>query len=156
MKEKLNFKNLFMIVAMLFATVSFTSCATGSEESEYPEDDPATTGLCGIKWVLQSATGGDSSYSAYYFDYTKRGYSEIKNDEGEIERTNFTWVSYNTGSTTHILTINIGGAEYYTYYVVSGNTLRITSGSGVLEYVPEDQYISPDDNGETSEDDSNA
>lgn len=145
MKEKLNMKNLLLALSMLFVAVSFTSCSTGGDDAEfnYPEDEPAATGLCGEKWILSNLIGTteEIEYLAYTFDIYGRGVAEEKKD-GEIVTTKFTWKSYNIGSTSHMLVLD-GNA--ITYYVVTDNKLRLSPGTGtVLEFVPESQYVDPD------------
>lgn len=145
MKTIMNLKKSLLAIATIIATIAFSACATGGEEFDYPEDNPASTGLCGVKWVLKSVSGGETTnYSAYYFELNGTGYSEEKaTEEDELTRKLFTWKSYNIGSSSmHMLTIRLEGSKYdlSTYYNVTGETLRLNdTQGGIYTYVPEDQ-----------------
>ena len=141
MKEKLNLKNLLLTFSLLFVALSFTSCATGGNDTEfnYPEDEPATTGLCGEKWILSNVLGTQEEieYLSYLFTLDGRGVTEEKK-EGKV------------GATTHMLVLDNNAS---TYYVVSEGKLRFSPGTGaVLEFVPESQYVDPDNGSDDGED----
>lgn len=153
MKEKLNLKNLLLALSLLLVAVSFTSCSTGGDDEEfnYPEDEPSATGLCGEKWVLDKILGTQEEieYLSYLFTLDGRGVTEEKKD-GKVITTRFTWKSYNIGSTSHMLVLD-GSAV--TYYVVSEGKLRFSPGGGtVLEFIPESQYVDPDNGSDDGED----
>ena len=153
MKEKLNLKNLLLTFSLLFVALSFTSCATGGNDTEfnYPEDEPATTGLCGEKWILSNVLGTQEEieYLSYLFTLDGRGVTEEKK-EGKVVTTRFTWKSYKVGTTTHMLVLDNNAS---TYYVVSEGKLRFSPGTGaVLEFVPESQYVDPDNGSDGGED----
>ncbi len=153
MKKILNLKSVILAFSMLFVAIAFNSCATGGSEFDYPLDDPATTGLCGTKWVLQSVMGGENvEYSSYVFNLDNTGYSEEKTEnDTEITRNQFTWKSYNLGANSmHMLSITMEGSKYEmsTFYVVTGTSLRLNNGQGgIFTFVPE-EFI---DNKEDSE-----
>ncbi len=149
MKKEFNFRNLLVVIAILLATVSFTAC-NSDNDMDYPEDLPAATGLCGEKWVLKSISSASPSdtvqYLAYTFYLNGNGIcEEAKGDK--IESFKFSWKSYNMGAATHMLILN---DNMLTYYIVTDNTLRFSSGQGgVLEFVPESTL--PEDNEQPTE-----
>lgn len=152
MKEKLNLKNLLLALSLLLVAVSFTSCSTGGDdEFNYPEDEPSATGLCGEKWVLNNILGSQEEieYLSYLFNLDGRGVTEEKKD-GKVVTKRFTWKSYKVGTTTHMLVLD---DNVSTYYVVSEGKLRFSPGGGtVLEFIPESQYVDPDNGSDDGED----
>lgn len=151
MNKKLNLRNLLMAISLLFGAISFTACDTGSDSSfDYPEDEPVATGLCGEKWVLQNIIGSSEElfYLSYVFDIQGRGICEEEKN-GQIETTKFSWKSYNTGQTLHMLVLNENAVTYYT---VADNKLRLNPGAGyIFEFVPESQYVDPDNKDDNEE-----
>ncbi len=148
MKKILNIKNSVLAFTLMVMTMMFGACATGGNEYDLPLDEASATGLCGVKWVMHSVTGGERvEYSAYVFnlDGTGSSYEQVS-AEDELKTSGFTWKSYNTssisGSTAmHMLVIKLNGSkgEMSTYYKVVGNTLRLNNGQGgVFTYMPED------------------
>ena len=144
MKKILNLKSVILAFSMLIVAITFNSCATGGSEYDYPLDEAASTGLCGVKWVLQSTMGDEQvAYSSYVFNLDGTGYSEEKEAaEDELKRSKFTWKSYNLGTgSMHMLSIKLESSKFEmsTFYAVSGQTLRLNNGQGgIFTFVPEE------------------
>lgn len=142
MEKILNLKKSILAIIMVAVAMVFNSCATGgSTDYDYPLDAPATTGLCGTKWVLVSATGQtELDYASYIFNLDGTGVHEYTKENKSIATSTFTWKSYNIGtSSMHMLVIVIDKTEMMTYYSVSGEVLRLNNGSGaIFTYYPEE------------------
>ncbi len=144
MKEKLTFRNVLLLIVMMLASATITSCNSSDDNDvQYIEDNPLSTGLCGTKWVLKSITNNAPTYyyEAYVFDVSGNGTYEYIETEGSSKATkNFTWKSY-TPSDKSLKMLELDGTQYTFYAITENNHLHITpDGYNVLQYIPEEEY----------------
>lgn len=144
-----------MLVMMLLASVSFTSCLNDDKDDDNEEQEvtPLASGLCGVSWHLCDIEGSTNDTvidqnDSYTFDLMGNGSHSYTNSEtGEVETMLFTWKAYTYSGATYRLALKYqeyGDTEFYTIYTIgSDGILCLLIGSDTNDGTNRVAYYEP-------------
>ena len=130
MTGKINFKNMMMLLMILFSSVAMTSCIGNTDDGEEATPQKAeATGLCGGVWHLVELSNDFGmnqqidENDTYEFSLTGEGLHQYTDPEtGNVEKMNFTWKSYFFSGATNRLVLKYekyGDLEFATIYTIN-------------------------------------